>query len=51
LDVEAHNGAYLENCHIADPRRETVKPWAVSRVEADRLLSLSEELVGQRFKY
>ncbi|KAJ4165095.1 hypothetical protein LMH87_006742 [Akanthomyces muscarius] len=46
-----HNGAYLENSHVADPFVETVKPWATSPVEAERLWKLTEELVGQEFQY
>ncbi|KAL4804377.1 hypothetical protein BDV18DRAFT_143067 [Aspergillus unguis] len=44
-----HNGAYLQDCHIADPWTETVKPWATDKVEAERLWKLSEKLVGQQF--
>lgn len=43
------NGVYLEDAHIADPYTQTVKPWGTSKVEADRLWKLSEELVGQKF--
>ncbi|RFU77519.1 ww domain-containing oxidoreductase [Trichoderma arundinaceum] len=49
--LKEHNGAYLENSHIADPYTETVKPWATSKTEADRLWKLSEKLVGQEFSY
>jgi hypothetical protein len=30
---------------------QTVKPWATSAVEAERLWKLSEELVGEKFEY
>ena len=50
MSVE-HNGAYLEDSHIADPYVDTAKPHARDRVEADRLWKLSEELVGQKFDY
>jgi hypothetical protein len=46
-----HNGAYLQDCHIADPWTETVKPWATSAVEAEKLWKMSEQLVGQKFDY
>jgi hypothetical protein len=45
------NGAYLEDSHVADPYINTVKPWATSSIEADRLWKLSEKLVGQEFQY
>lgn len=51
LDCLAHNGTYLFDCHAADPWTETVKPWATSPVEAERLWKLSERLVGQEFHY
>ncbi|KAI1109204.1 WW domain-containing oxidoreductase [Nemania sp. NC0429] len=50
-DLKDHNGAYLEDSHIADPLVETVKPWATSKVEAGRLWQLTEKLVGQDIKY
>jgi len=50
-DLKAHNGAYLNNSHVADPWTETVKPWATSPVEAERLWKLSEKLVDQEFDY
>ncbi|KAJ6153518.1 hypothetical protein N7470_006477 [Penicillium chermesinum] len=50
-DISEHNGAYLQDCHIADPWTETVKPWATSAVEAEKLWKMSEQLVGQKFDY
>lgn len=47
----ASNGAFLTDCHIADPYKEEVYPWATSKVEADKLWKLSEELVQQEFSY
>ncbi|RYP51422.1 hypothetical protein DL768_003208 [Monosporascus sp. mg162] len=47
----AHNGAYLFDCRPADPWKDTIKPWATSSVEAERLWKLSEKLVGQEFQY
>ncbi|CAM1510496.1 Fc.00g008310.m01.CDS01 [Cosmosporella sp. VM-42] len=49
--LEDHNGAYLLESRLADPYRDTVKPWATSSIEADRLWKLSEELLGQKFSY
>lgn len=49
--VGEHNGAFLNDCHIADPDREEVYPWATSKSDAERLWILSEELAGQEFKY
>ncbi|KAL4739043.1 hypothetical protein BDV11DRAFT_170423 [Aspergillus similis] len=37
LHPSYHNGAYLRDCHIADPWTETVKPWETDKVEAERL--------------
>ncbi|KAL2822817.1 hypothetical protein BDW59DRAFT_149222 [Aspergillus cavernicola] len=45
------NGAYLQDCHVANPWTETVKPWATDKLEAERLWKLSEELVKQEFRY
>ena len=44
-------GPYLEDCHVADPYVDTIKPYAQDRIEADKLWKLSEELVGHRFTY
>ena len=49
--VTANNGAYLIDSHVADPLRDTVKPWATSSLEAERLWKLSESLVGEAFPY
>ncbi|KAF2710679.1 NAD(P)-binding protein [Pleomassaria siparia CBS 279.74] len=46
-----HNGAYLLDSRIADPWKDTVKAWATSSVDAERLWKLSEKLVGQTFSY
>ncbi|XDG09082.1 hypothetical protein ABKA04_008697 [Annulohypoxylon sp. FPYF3050] len=48
---EAHNGTFLLSCRLADPDKDTVRPWATSSVEAERLWKLSEKLVGQIFPY
>lgn len=44
-----HNGTYLEDSHIANPWTETMRPWATSKIEAERPWKLSEKLVGQEF--
>ncbi|KND87675.1 Retinol dehydrogenase 14, partial [Tolypocladium ophioglossoides CBS 100239] len=49
--LKDHNGAYLLECRLADPYVDTVKPWATSSIEADKLWKLSEKLVGQEFSY
>ncbi|KKK13018.1 hypothetical protein P175DRAFT_0492380 [Aspergillus ochraceoroseus IBT 24754] len=49
--LKATNGAYLIDCHVSDPLVDTVKPWATSSFEAERLWRLSEDLVGQEFSY
>ncbi|KAI1412226.1 NAD(P)-binding protein [Hypoxylon sp. FL1857] len=50
-EITAHNGAYLVPCRLADPWKDTVRPWATSSVEAERLWKLSEKLIGQKFSY
>ncbi|KAJ8119724.1 hypothetical protein ONZ43_g3389 [Nemania bipapillata] len=50
-NLKDHNGAYLEDSHVADPLVQTVKPWATSKIEAGRLWTLTEKLVGQDFQY
>ncbi|KAJ5542472.1 hypothetical protein N7535_004893 [Penicillium sp. DV-2018c] len=49
--LKDQNGAYLIDSHVADPLVDTVKPWAISILEAERLWKLSELLVGQEFVY
>ncbi|KAJ4288285.1 hypothetical protein N0V88_007477 [Collariella sp. IMI 366227] len=49
--LEEHNGAYLQDAHVADPRTETVKAYGTSPVEAEMLWELSEKLAGQKFEY
>ncbi|KAH7129237.1 short-chain dehydrogenase/ reductase [Dactylonectria macrodidyma] len=50
-DIKGHNGGYFDQCRIADQYKEEVYPWAIDRIEADRLWTLSEKLVGHEFKY
>jgi hypothetical protein len=47
----ASNGSYLIDSHVADPLVDTVKSWAISSFEAERLWKMSEELVDQEFTY
>ncbi|KAI0885485.1 NAD(P)-binding protein [Annulohypoxylon maeteangense] len=49
--LKDYNGAYLQDCQVADPWVHTVKPWATSSIEAEKLWKLSEKLVGQEFTY
>jgi len=48
-NIAAHNGAYLANSQIANPRVDTVKPWGTSSVEAERFWEFTEELLKQKF--
>ncbi|KAH7153071.1 hypothetical protein EDB81DRAFT_931445 [Dactylonectria macrodidyma] len=50
-NIAENNGAYLIKCRVSDPYVDTVKPWVTSPIEADKLWTLSEKLVGQEFKY
>ncbi|KAI5924849.1 hypothetical protein F4810DRAFT_661648 [Camillea tinctor] len=50
-DLEDHNGKYILESRIGDPLKDTIKPWATSSIEAERLWKLSEKLVGQVFDY
>ncbi|KAL2811479.1 hypothetical protein BJX63DRAFT_422323 [Aspergillus granulosus] len=45
--LKEFNGKYLDDCHVANPWTDTLKPWATNKVEAERLWKLSEQLVGQ----
>ncbi|KNG83155.1 short-chain dehydrogenase [Aspergillus nomiae NRRL 13137] len=49
--IVRHNGSFLSDCHVADPDKEEVYPWATSKADAERLWKLSEKLVGQEFDY
>jgi hypothetical protein len=47
--VSGSNGAFLENC-----KPSQIKPewsWASGKENADKLWTLSEEMVGQKFEY
>jgi NAD(P)-dependent dehydrogenase (short-subunit alcohol dehydrogenase family) len=50
-ELDAHGGAYLEDCSVAEPTEDPdapsgVRPWARDPEAAARLWALSEELVG-----
>lgn len=45
-ELDAHGGAYLEDCHVG-----TAAPHATDPDEAARLWVLSEQIVGQTFTY
>jgi hypothetical protein len=52
-DLEKRGGLYLEDCHVADPGesggRGGIQDYAIDPVLAERLWTLSEQLVGQTF--
>lgn len=54
-DLDGEGGIYLEDCQIAPPAEEAggsgVEAYAVDEAAAQRLWSLSEELVGQTFEF
>ncbi|KAI1073682.1 NAD(P)-binding protein [Whalleya microplaca] len=50
-DLKDFNGKYLLDSHVGDPWKDTIKPWATSSLEAERLWKLSEELTGHKFNY
>ncbi|MFN8026627.1 MAG: SDR family NAD(P)-dependent oxidoreductase [Acidimicrobiia bacterium] len=45
-ELDAHGGAYLEDCHVS-----TAAPHATDSDDAARLWALSEQIVGQTFPY
>ncbi|KAJ4252298.1 hypothetical protein NW762_010895 [Fusarium torreyae] len=49
--IAEKNGAYLNDCRVADPHKEEVYPWATSDASAEMLWKLSEKLVRQEFDY
>ena len=54
-ELDGKGGVYCEDCHVAavDDADQSggVRSYAVDPEQADRLWSLSEELVGQEFRY
>ncbi|KAF6828529.1 short-chain dehydrogenase reductase family [Colletotrichum musicola] len=51
LEATEFNGAYFDDCVVADQNNEDVWPWATNKIDAERLWKLSEKLVGQEFKF
>lgn len=47
-DIASQTGEYLQDCQV-DPRAR--EPFAVDPASAQRLWTLSEQLVGQKFLY
>ena len=54
-ELEGNGGLYCENCHLADLDDEStgggVRSYAIDPDKADRLWSMSEEMVGESFAY
>ena len=55
-EVETQGGLYLEDCHVAGPRKsddavEGFAPWAVDPNAAKRLWARSEETLGESFDF
>lgn len=54
-ELEGRGGIYLEDCHVAEPAQPGseggVEAYALDSSGADRLWSLSEQLVGQEFRF
>jgi hypothetical protein len=48
-DLVEFNGGYLEDGKIVDLREAA--PWVHGQAEADKLWTLSEDLIGERFPY
>ena len=54
-ELEGSGGLYCEDCHVADQDDESpmggVRSYAIDPEKADRLWTMSEELVGESFAY
>jgi NAD(P)-dependent dehydrogenase (short-subunit alcohol dehydrogenase family) len=55
-ELEGRGGLYLEDCRVSalrsSPEAETgYEPWALDPEAAEKLWSVSEELVGERFEW
>jgi NAD(P)-dependent dehydrogenase (short-subunit alcohol dehydrogenase family) len=53
-ELEGRGGLYLEDCHVAGPSADLMSPsgyapWALDAAAAERLWSMSEQMVGERF--
>ena len=54
-ELEGRGGVYLEDCHVAEQNDETasggVRSYAIDQDRAERLWTMSEEMVGDRFSW
>ena len=55
-ELAGRGGLYLEDCHVAGPSQDInassgYAPWALDAAGAERLWSVSEEMVGTRFAW
>ncbi|KAL6832195.1 hypothetical protein V8C40DRAFT_285607 [Trichoderma camerunense] len=50
-DLSEYTGAYLADCQVADPYVHSVRPWASSEVEANKLWKWTEELLNMKFSF
>ncbi|MEP4147132.1 MAG: SDR family NAD(P)-dependent oxidoreductase [Halioglobus sp.] len=54
-DLDSLGGIYLEDCHIAEPAGPDsdggIESYAVDRATADTLWQLSEQMVGEEFRF
>ena len=50
LDIDAHGGAYCENCSVAEVKEESiadgVRPYAIDPEAAERLWTMSEKMIA-----
>lgn len=49
--MKEYTGAYLADCQVADPYVHTVRPWASSEVEANKLWKWTEVLLSMKFSF
>ncbi len=49
LEAPEHNGSYLADSNVVDV--DHIQSWARDAVDAQKLWSLSEELVSEKFSY
>ncbi len=55
-ELEGQGGVYLEDCHIAVEEESAdaesgVRPYAADSEQAERLWTVSEEMIGQKFSF
>jgi NAD(P)-dependent dehydrogenase (short-subunit alcohol dehydrogenase family) len=55
-ELEGRGGLYLEDCHVAEPRKSEsdeggYEAWAMDPDAAAKLWRVSEEMVGERFAF